>query len=76
MGACKASWLYCWDKAGDLTSQDGSKKSCPGDTTYTYNDASELTGKIGSTTGWSYDKFGNETAAASGTARPNETWTD
>ncbi|MFF9027811.1 RHS repeat-associated core domain-containing protein [Streptomyces iakyrus] len=75
-GARKASWLYCWDKAGNLTSQDGSKNACPGGTTYTYDDASELTGKNGSTTGWSYDKLGNETAGASTTARTNETWTD
>ncbi|MEU2913757.1 RHS repeat-associated core domain-containing protein [Streptomyces massasporeus] len=75
-GARKASWLYCWDKAGNLTSQDGSKNACPGGTAYTYDDASELTGKNGSTTGWSYDKLGNETAAASTTARTNETWTD
>lgn len=75
-GARKASWLYCWDKAGNLTSQNGSKSACPGGTTYTYNDASELTGKNGSTTGWSYDKLGNETDAASGTARTDESWTD
>ncbi|MGQ4469546.1 RHS repeat-associated core domain-containing protein [Streptomyces violaceoruber] len=75
-GARKASWLYCWDKAGNLTSQNGSKSACPGGTTYTYNDASELTGKNGSTTGWSYDKLGNETGAASGTARTDESWTD
>ncbi|MEU0179502.1 RHS repeat-associated core domain-containing protein, partial [Streptomyces massasporeus] len=65
-----------WDKAGNLTSQDGSKNACPGGTTYTYDDASELNGKNGSTTGWSYDKLGNETAGASTTARTNETWTD
>ncbi|MEV5451482.1 RHS repeat-associated core domain-containing protein [Streptomyces sp. NPDC052535] len=75
-GARKASWLYCWDKAGNLTSQDGSKNTCPGGTTYTYDDASELTGKNGSTTGWSYDKLGNETGAAGNTPRTNESWTD
>ncbi|MFJ4283988.1 RHS repeat-associated core domain-containing protein [Streptomyces massasporeus] len=75
-GARKASWLFCWDKAGNLTSQDGTKNACPGGTTYTYDDASELTGKNGSTAGWSYDKLGNETAGASTTARTNETWTD
>ncbi|MGX1624073.1 RHS repeat-associated core domain-containing protein [Streptomyces sp. NPDC055506] len=75
-GARKASWLYCWDQAGNLTSQDGTKNACPGSTTYTYDDALELTGKNGSTTGWSYDKLGNETAGASATARTNETWTD
>ncbi|GGX13368.1 type IV secretion protein Rhs [Streptomyces lomondensis] len=75
-GARKASWLYCWDKAGNLTSQDGTKNACPGGTTYSYDDASELTAKNGSTTGWSYDKLGNETAGASATARTNESWTD
>ncbi|WP_395575878.1 RHS repeat-associated core domain-containing protein [Streptomyces sp. BK79] len=74
--ARKASWLYCWDDAGNLKSQDGSKNVCPGGTTYTHNDASEVTGKNGSTTGWSYDKLGNETAAASSTARTGESWTD
>ncbi|MEW2266066.1 RHS repeat-associated core domain-containing protein [Streptomyces sp. NPDC047853] len=75
-GARKASWLYCFDKAGNLTSRDGSKNTCPGGTTYTYNDASQLTGKNGTTTGWSYDKLGNETAAADTTPRTGETWTD
>ncbi|KAF3463258.1 RHS repeat-associated core domain-containing protein [Streptomyces sp. Tu 3180] len=75
-GTRKASWLYCFDKAGNLTSRDGSKNACPGGTTYTYDDASELTGKNGSTAGWSYDKLGNETAAADNTPRTNETWTD
>ncbi|WP_079194841.1 RHS repeat-associated core domain-containing protein [Streptomyces sp. CB02400] len=75
-GARKASWLYCWDKAGNLTSHDGSKSTCPGATTYSYDDASELTGKNGSTAGWSHDKLGNETTGASTTARTNETWTD
>ncbi|MEV6881314.1 RHS repeat-associated core domain-containing protein [Streptomyces sp. NPDC051135] len=75
-GTRKASWLYCWDKAGNLTSQDGSKNACPGGTTYTYNDASELTGKNGSTTGWSYDKLGNEIAGAGVTVRTGESWTD
>ncbi|WP_235614641.1 RHS repeat-associated core domain-containing protein [Streptomyces ambofaciens] len=75
-GARKASWLYCFDKAGNLTSRDGSKNTCPGATTYTYNDASQLTGKNGTATGWSYDKLGNETAAADTTPRTGESWTD
>ncbi|MER7780501.1 RHS repeat-associated core domain-containing protein [Streptomyces sp. NPDC096191] len=75
-GTRKASWLYCFDKAGNLTSRDGSKTSCPGGTTYTYNDASELTAKNGTTTGWSYDELGNETAAADNTPRTAESWTD
>ncbi|MFD5453498.1 RHS repeat-associated core domain-containing protein [Streptomyces olivaceus] len=75
-GTRKASWLYCFDKAGNLTSRDGSKTACPGGTTYTYNDASELTAKNGTTTGWSYDKLGNETSAADNTSRTGESWTD
>ncbi|KOX26972.1 hypothetical protein ADL06_14865, partial [Streptomyces sp. NRRL F-6491] len=45
---------------------------------YVYNDASQLVSSNGTTTGWSYDKAGNETAAApvNGTARTGETWTD
>ncbi|MFD9905018.1 RHS repeat-associated core domain-containing protein [Streptomyces sp. NPDC059063] len=71
------SWLYCYDKAGNLTSQ-GTAAGCPGGTTYTYNDASQLTGKNGDTSGWSYDKAGNETAAAPTpeTARADGQWND
>ncbi|MFB7650417.1 MULTISPECIES: RHS repeat-associated core domain-containing protein [unclassified Streptomyces] len=75
-GTRKASWLYCFDKSGNLTSRDGSRTACPGGTTYKYNDASELTAKNGTTTGWSYDKLGNETAAAGTTSRTGESWTD
>ncbi|MFD5698493.1 RHS repeat-associated core domain-containing protein [Streptomyces lasiicapitis] len=71
------SWLYCYDKAGNLTSQ-GRKAGCPGGTTYSYNDASQLTGKDGVTDGWSYDKAGNETAAAPTpeSARTGGQWND
>ncbi|WP_434600132.1 RHS repeat-associated core domain-containing protein [Streptomyces sp. A5-4] len=76
-GARKASWRYCLDKAGNLTHQDTTAATaCPAAPTYTYNDASQLTAKGGSTTGWSYDKAGNETAAATTTARTGETWSD
>ncbi|MFI6434851.1 RHS repeat-associated core domain-containing protein [Streptomyces sp. NPDC050759] len=77
-GARTASWLYCWDKAGNLTAQDGTASTCPTTPTWTYNDASELTAQNGSTTGWSYDKTGNEAAGGrtAATARTNETWTD
>jgi RHS repeat-associated protein len=76
-GARTASWLYCFDKAGNLTSQDGSKNACPGGSVFTYNDASQLTAQTGSATPWSYDKAGNETAGGrvATTARTNETWT-
>ncbi|MFD0420522.1 RHS repeat-associated core domain-containing protein [Streptomyces parvus] len=81
------SWLYCYDKAGNLTSQNGNLPAthalqagdaCPGGTTYTYDDASQLTGVNGSTSGWSYDKAGNETAGAPTpeTARSGGQWSD
>lgn len=77
-GTREASWLYCFDKAGNLTSQDGTAATCPGNAVFTYNDASQLTGQTGSTTAWSYDKLGNETAGGrvAASARTNETWTD
>lgn len=77
-GVRTASWLYCWDKAGNLTSQDGSASACPGSAVFNYNDASQLTSQTGSATPWSYDKTGNETAGGRtvATARTNETWTD
>ncbi|AIS02400.1 RHS repeat-associated core domain-containing protein [Streptomyces glaucescens] len=77
-GARKASWLYCYDQAGNLTSQDGTASTCPGSALFTYNDALQLTGQTGSTTPWCYDKVGNETAGGrvAATARTNETWTD
>ncbi|QIJ66426.1 RHS repeat-associated core domain-containing protein [Streptomyces sp. JB150] len=77
-GTRKASWLYCFDQAGNLTSQDGSAATCPGSAQFTYNDALQLTAQTGSTTPWSYDKTGNETAGGrvAATARSNEKWTD
>ncbi|WP_435886397.1 RHS repeat-associated core domain-containing protein [Streptomyces cyaneofuscatus] len=72
-----SSWQYCYDLAGNLTSQ-GVDKGCPRGTTYTVNDAQQITAKDGSTTNWSYDQIGNETAAAStpeGT-RTGVKWTD
>ncbi|WP_433894230.1 RHS repeat domain-containing protein [Streptomyces sp. CA-111067] len=71
-----ASWLYCYDSAGNLHSASGATV-CPGTTTYTYNNASELTGKNGTTTGWSYNPVGDETAGASSTGpRTGEAWSD
>ncbi|WP_435897588.1 RHS repeat-associated core domain-containing protein [Streptomyces albidoflavus] len=71
------AWQYCYDRAGNLTSQ-GITEGCPRSTTYTYNDAQQLTSKNGTTNGWSYDKAGNELAAASTdtAARTGETWSD
>ncbi|MGW7276328.1 RHS repeat-associated core domain-containing protein [Streptomyces sp. NPDC054864] len=71
------SWQYCYDLAGNLTSQ-GTEKGCPRGTTYTVNDAQQITAKNGSATNWSYDQEGHETAAAptpEGT-RTGEKWSD
>nr|WP_307531542.1 RHS repeat-associated core domain-containing protein [Streptomyces umbrinus] len=72
-----SSWQYCYDLAGNLTSQ-GIDPGCPRGTTYTYNDAQQLTSKNGSTANWSYDKAGNETAGASTPeeTRTAEKWSD
>ncbi|MFD3648648.1 RHS repeat-associated core domain-containing protein [Streptomyces cyaneofuscatus] len=72
-----SSWQYCYDLGGNLSSQ-GTDKGCPRGTTYTVNDAQQITAKNGSTTNWSYDQIGNETAGAStpeGT-RTGVTWSD
>ncbi|TDT42046.1 RHS repeat-associated protein [Streptomyces sp. BK208] len=73
----ETSWQYCFDAAGNLTSQ-GDRIGCPAPTAYTYNDASQLTARNGVTTGWSYDKAGNETAGAptEQAARSAEQYTD
>ncbi|MET7612299.1 RHS repeat-associated core domain-containing protein [Streptomyces seoulensis] len=74
-----ASWLYCYDKAGNLTATSGSASSCSassGLTSYTYNAANQLTGMNGDTTGWSYDKNGNELSAAGQLPRTGETYND
>ncbi|WEH37248.1 DUF6531 domain-containing protein [Streptomyces sp. AM 4-1-1] len=77
-GSRTASWLYCFDTAGNLTHQDTTAASCPTTPTYAYDNASELISKSGSTTGWSYDAAGNETAAApvGGSTRTGESWSD
>ncbi|MEU9026234.1 RHS repeat-associated core domain-containing protein [Streptomyces sp. NPDC048383] len=75
--ALTSSWQYCYDLAGNLTSQ-GVDQGCPRGTTYALNDAQQITAKDGSTANWSYDKLGNETAGAStpeGT-RTAEKWSD
>ncbi|MFJ2738506.1 RHS repeat-associated core domain-containing protein [Streptomyces sp. NPDC087440] len=72
-----ASYQYCYDAAGNLTSQ-GSAKGCPAGIALTYNDASQLISRAGSTAGWGYDKAGNETDGASGVerARTGGVWSD
>ncbi|MEV7699924.1 RHS repeat-associated core domain-containing protein [Streptomyces sp. NPDC086779] len=72
-----SSWQYCYDLAGNLTSQ-GVDPGCPRGTTYAVNDAQQITAKNSSTTNWSYDKAGNETAGASTTegTRTGVAWSD
>ncbi|MER6469747.1 RHS repeat-associated core domain-containing protein [Streptomyces collinus] len=76
-GTIADSWQYCYDLAGNLTSQ-GADQGCPRGTTYTYNDAQELTAKSSTSGSWSYDAIGNETAGSSTDdyTRTGETWTD
>ncbi|MFI9809443.1 RHS repeat-associated core domain-containing protein [Streptomyces sp. NPDC052301] len=76
-GTINDSWQYCYDLAGNLTSQ-GTDPGCPRGTTYTYNDAQELTAKSSTSGSWSYDPIGNETAGASTDdyTRTGEKWTD
>ncbi|MEV5102098.1 RHS repeat-associated core domain-containing protein [Streptomyces massasporeus] len=76
-GAVTDSWQYCYDLAGNLTSQ-GTDQGCPRGTTYTYNDAQQLTAKSTTSSPWTYDAIGNETADASTDdyARTGEKWTD
>ncbi|MGW0412240.1 RHS repeat-associated core domain-containing protein [Streptomyces collinus] len=76
-GTIADSWQYCYDLAGNLTSQ-GADQGCPRGTTYTYNDAQELTAKSSTSGSWSYDAIGNETAGASTDdyTRTGESWTD
>ncbi|MYV44048.1 RHS repeat protein, partial [Streptomyces sp. SID1328] len=74
-----ASWLYCYDKAGNIIATSGSASSCSassGLTNYTYNAANQITGMNGDTTGWSYDKNGNELSAAGQLPRSGETYND
>ncbi|MFE5208951.1 RHS repeat-associated core domain-containing protein [Streptomyces sp. NPDC056600] len=72
-----SSWQYCYDLAGNLTSQ-GVDPGCPRGTTYSVNDAQQITAKNGDSTNWSYDKLGNETAGASTpeATRTAEKWSD
>ncbi|MFP8903992.1 RHS repeat-associated core domain-containing protein [Streptomyces atacamensis] len=75
-GERTASWLYCFDAAGNLTSQSGQSSTCPSGNRFTYNDASQLTARNGDSSGWSHDKAGHETSAvaASTVTRTEEQW--
>ncbi|WP_345261943.1 RHS repeat-associated core domain-containing protein, partial [Streptomyces hundungensis] len=77
-GADAGSWKYCTDTAGNLKYISSSPPNCPTAIGYGYNDAGQLATTNMSTTGWSYDANGNETAAtpSGGAARTGETWND
>ncbi|MYW00177.1 RHS repeat protein, partial [Streptomyces sp. SID3343] len=67
-----AAWLYCHDKAGNLTATSTTTTTCgSAGTTYTYNAANQTTNS-----GWSFDANGNETAAPGGLPRTGETYND
>ena len=76
-GTTTASWLYCYDYAGNRTAYSTTSGATCGTAamTYTYNAADELTAVNGNTTGWSYDQNGNETAGSSTTPRTSESYT-
>ncbi|MHA6765712.1 RHS repeat-associated core domain-containing protein [Streptacidiphilus sp. PAMC 29251] len=75
-GTRNASWLYCYDQAGNLIASSTTASSCSarGLTTYTVNAADETSGTNGTTTGWSCDADGNETAAADTLPRSGEAY--
>ncbi|QMU76884.1 RHS repeat-associated core domain-containing protein [Streptacidiphilus sp. PB12-B1b] len=75
-GTRNASWLSCYDQAGNLTATSTTASTCSagGLTTYSVNTADETTAMNGSTSGWSYDADGNETAANDALARSGETY--
>jgi len=65
------TWSYGYDPDGNRTSTTGPST---GSHTYGYNLADQLTSRDGSTTGWSYDANGNETAGLATTTRTGETY--
>ncbi|WP_338018225.1 RHS repeat-associated core domain-containing protein [Streptomyces taklimakanensis] len=75
-GERTASWLYCFDAAGNLTAQSGNDSTCPAGDRFIYNDANQLTARNGDSSGWSHDKAGHETSAvaASTAVRTKEQW--
>jgi RHS repeat-associated protein len=76
LSARTASWLYCFDAAGNLTARSGQSSTCPAGNRFTCNDASQLTARNGDSSGWSHDKAGHETSAvaASTVTRTKEQW--
>lgn len=65
------TWTYGYDPDGNRTSTTG---PTTGSHTYGYNLADQLTSRDASTTGWSYDANGNETAGIGTTTRTGETY--
>jgi RHS repeat-associated protein len=57
-----ATWSYGYDAAGNRTSQATSGSTITAkSSTYTYNDANQLTAATGDTSTWTYDGAGNST---------------
>ncbi|WP_241269270.1 RHS repeat-associated core domain-containing protein [Streptomyces chrestomyceticus] len=72
-GTSTGAWQYCYDQAGNLTSL-GAAHTCPGSTTFTVNEASQITARSAHPKPWTYDGAGNETNAEA--TRTDERWTD
>ncbi|MEU7151182.1 RHS repeat-associated core domain-containing protein [Streptomyces sp. NPDC045456] len=72
-GTSTGAWQYCYDQAGNLTSL-GAAHKCPASTTFTINDASQITARSAHPKPWTYDDAGNETNAEA--TRTDERWTD
>jgi len=74
-GALNAAWTYTYDNAGNRTGTTttgattvGATANTPAaTTTWGYNGANEAVSRNGSTTGWSYDANGNQSAGTWGT---------
>lgn len=74
LGTTTASWSYGYDNAGNRTSATLSPVGTGSTTAFTYNSANEIATRAGSSTGWSYDANGAETAAVGATTRTTGTW--
>jgi len=61
-GTTNASWSYGYDLDGNRTSSSSLLSGATTNISYGYNAADQLTSRNGSTTGFTYDANGNETA--------------
>jgi RHS repeat-associated protein len=69
-----ASWAYSYDNAGNRLSATLSPQGTGSTTAFTYNNANEIITRAGSSTGWSYDANGAETAAVGAATRSAGSW--